>query len=379
MTEREIDYEEQNDIENENSNSVNQNDIVYQKPMIKINNTENNINSNILKEIRKSIRENEIKMDKVNKTMLDYMINNKDNLNNTRSYLTQMNEIEKIHQENATLKADAIIYREDLVHLNMINKKLSEELELVKQKIKNIITKIDESEKILMSKNFEINQLTETLTNLNITESTSNNTSLLMKLNTNRTKDQIIFEMQFNLKNLNNEKIKTEVEKKVLEEKYLYLLSEKEKIEKNDENYGIKISNMLNNFDTKIQKLQYEIENLAKKNNELKFLNKKYNDNILVLNKEKEEFNNKYENKKNEYERMSKEYKDLEVKYNQLLYDRQKQKYIIAKMQSEKAKILEKEYKMKKKQNNKKEVINDLYNRIQMLKCKVKTERDSEI
>ena len=39
-------------------------------------------------------------------------------------YKNQINELEKIQQENLTLKADSIIYREDILHLSEINKKL---------------------------------------------------------------------------------------------------------------------------------------------------------------------------------------------------------------------------------------------------------------
>ena len=48
-----------------------------------------------------------------------------------------MNEYEKMKQENLTLKADAIIYREDILHLSEVNKKLKEELDLVQKKFMN--------------------------------------------------------------------------------------------------------------------------------------------------------------------------------------------------------------------------------------------------
>lgn len=392
MTERdqEIDQNDTNPLiindysnASEKDRNMNQsNNLIYQKPKVKNNlnvSNNSNINQNILKEISKNNRENEIKISRVNQTMIDLINSKKEDLNNTRSYLTQMNEIEKLQQENAMLKADSLIYREDLTHLNAVNKKLSEEYEIVKNKIKGHLSKIDENEKILMSKNYEINQLTETISNLNITERTNcNNTSLLYKLNTNRNKDQLIYEINFNIKNLNNEKLKIEVEKKILEEKYNSLLDDKEKAEKNDENYNINTSNLLNNFDAKIQKLQFEIENLSKKNHELKIYNQKYNNNIIALNKEKEELQNKYDNKKEQCAQLEKDYKNLEMKFNQLLYDRQKRSYIMENLMKDKQRTKEKENKIRKKQNEKKEVINDLYNKIQMLKLKVQTEREND-
>ena len=66
------------------------------------------------------------------------------------------------------------------------------------------------------------------------------------------------------------------------------------------------------------------------------------------------------------------------MKFNQLLYDRQKRSYIMENLMKDKQRTKEKENKIRKKQNEKKEVINDLYNKIQMLKLKVQTEREND-
>ena len=95
-----------------------------------------------IKEISNNLKENEIKIEKVNKTMIEFLNNKKEDLNISKVWASQMNELEKIQQENLTLKADSIIYREDIIHLSEINKKLNEELEIEKRKILNLIEKV---------------------------------------------------------------------------------------------------------------------------------------------------------------------------------------------------------------------------------------------
>ena len=123
-----------------NSNHIPKN-IIYQKPQIiskdYINNNintyedskidsqyydtnenfqnDNNINNNTfdnnkIKEIQNNLNENEIKMERVNKTMINFLNSKKDEINKSRSWVSEMYEIEKMKQENLILKADSIIY-----------------------------------------------------------------------------------------------------------------------------------------------------------------------------------------------------------------------------------------------------------------------------
>jgi len=374
------------------------NNIIYQKPQIKskeyINNNmntyedskndsqyydtnencqnDNNINNiifnqNKIKEIQNNLKENEIKMERVNKTMINFINNKKDEINNSRSWVSEMYEIEKMKQENLILKADSIIYAEDITHLSEVNKNLSQELESTKRKIYDLISKGDEAIQILNNKNYEINQLTESISNLKL----SNCPEVIDNIKSNRTKDQLIFELQFKLNNLNNDKIKVETEKKILEEQYNNLAEEKKAVVKQDEIYKNKINSNISDLEEKIKKMEKLLEELSQKNNELKINNKKWNENIEMLSKEKNDFENKYMKKKEQCNELENEFKNLENKYSQLLYDTQKQKFIKEKIKSEE----EKQNKRKRKISSKKIIVNDLYNQIQNLKEKIKTER----
>ena len=389
-------------IINNNKNTNIPKNIIYQKPSIKqneynlnnlinenINNRQfidnnnfeehsqiNNINQKIIKdnkikEISDNLKENEIKLEKVNKTMIDLFYKKDDINNSSKTFESQLNEIEKMQQENITLKADSIIYREDIIHLSEINKKLSEELELEKRKIYNLIAKGEESLQILTNKNYEITQLTETISNLKL----SNSPEILNNIKDNRNKDQIIYELQFKLNNLNNDKIRIETEKKLLEEQYNNILNENNIIEKEDEIYKNKINDNINILEDKIKKLENQFEELSIKNNELKINNTKINENIEMINIEKNKLENKYQKKKEEYNELDNQFKNLENKYSQLLYDIQKQKFMNEKREKE----LKKENKRKKSNSSKKIIINDLYDKIQTLKQKVKNEREINI
>ena len=377
------------------------NNIIYQKPQIKskeyINNNMNtyedskndsqyydtnencqidsNINNNIIdqkkiKEIQNNLKENEIKMERVNKTMINFINNKKDEITNSRSWVSEMYEIEKMKQENLILKADSIIYAEDITHLSEVNKNLSQELEATKRKIYDLISKGDEAIQILNNKNYEINQLTESISNLKL----SNCPEVIDNIKSNRTKDQLIFELQFKLNNLNNDKIKVETEKKILEEQYNNLTEEKKAVVKQDEMYKNKINSNISDLEEKIKKMEELLEELSQKNNELKINNKKWNENIEMLSKEKNNFENKYMEKKEQCNKLENEFKNLENKYSQLLYDTQKQKFIKEKIRSEE----EKQNKRKRKISSKKIIVNDLFNQIQNLKEKIKTERNMD-
>ena len=377
------------------------NNIIYQKPQIKskdyINNNvntyedskndsqyydtnencqnDNNVNNyifdnNRIKEIQNNLKENEIKMERVNKTMINFINNKKDEINNSRSWVSEMYEIEKMKQENLILKADSIIYAEDITHLSQVNKNLSQELEATKRKIYDLISKGDEAIQILNNKNYEINQLTESISNLKL----SNCPEVLDNIKSNRTKDQLIFELQFKLTNLNNDKIKVETEKKILEEQYNNLAEEKKAVIKQDEMYKNKINSNIFDLEEKIKKMEKLLEELSQQNNELKINNKKWNENIEMLSKEKNDFENKYMEKKEQCNELENEFKNLENKYSQLLYDTQKQKFIKEKIRNEE----EKQNKRKRKISSKKIIVNDLFNQIQNLKEKLKTERNMD-
>ena len=376
-----IDNINDQNIHNLTSNTF-QNNIIYKKPSIhgSINNQNieenknNNINNNIINEIRQNIKQNESKLDKMNKTMQEiYIRQNNDEQNMTneskeyREYFTQMNELEKIQRENLTLKSDTIIYREDIIHLSEINKKLKSELDLAQKKIFNLISKGENINQILTNKNYEISLLTENITNIKL----ANSGEIREKIRNNKTKEQKIFEGEFELNGLNNEKIKLETEIKNLEEKYNELLEEKNNKEKEEEFYQNHINENISELDSKIKKMETHMDELSNINKELKLTNQKYENSINILKNEKNIFYDKYRQKQAQFNELKNEFKKLEDKYSQILYDTQKRNF---KEENEKNQEI-KNSKPKKRKSSKQIIVNDLFNKIQEIKEIIKTER----
>ena len=78
--------------------------------------------------------------------------------------------MEKIKQENITLKADSIIYREDISNLVQSNDKLTQDLENARKKIMELIEKNNEIEKEINHKENQIGKLNEILIRLRLYE-----------------------------------------------------------------------------------------------------------------------------------------------------------------------------------------------------------------
>jgi chromosome segregation ATPase len=359
-----------------------QNNIIYKKPSLNNNsdiqntneyfhNDNNNSNKNILNEIRTNIKKNETKIEKMNKTMEEIITKQKDEKNvskETKGYYSQINEIERIQQENLTLKADSIIYREDIIHLSEINRKLKLELDLAQNKIFELISKNEDINQTLNNKKYEIALLTEAISNIKLT----NSGEVIKNLRNNKTKEQKIYELDFELNVLNNEKIKLETEIKNLEERFNLLDEEKNRNEKEESFYKNRINENIYGLEDKIKKLGKQMDDLSEINKELKLRNKKYENNILFLQNEKNNYFDKYNNKKEQFNQLENEYKILENKFGQLLYDIQKGNFI---EENEKNQENNSDKKPKKRKSSKQLIVNDLYNKLQEIKENIKNER----
>ena len=364
------------------------NNQIYKKPSINANinnqsleeskNNYKNINNNIINEIRQNIKQNESRLENMNKTMQElFAKKNNDEYNISKEskeykeykeYYTQINDLEKIKQENLTLKSDSIIYHEDIMHLSEINKKLKLELDLAQKKIFDLITKGENINEILTKKNYEINLLTEDITKIKL----ANSGEMREKIRNNKTKEQKIFENEFELNCLNNEKIKLETEIKNLEEKYNELLYEKNKKEKEDEFYQNQINENISGLYTKIKKLEMHMDELSNINKELKLNNQKYEKSINILTNEKNIFYDKYTQKQTQFNQLKNEFRQLEDKYSQILYDTHKMNF-----EEENEKTQENNnIRQKKRKSSKQIIVNDLYNKIQEIKENIKTERN---
>jgi chromosome segregation ATPase len=346
------------------------NNIIYKKPSLN-NNSEiqkTDENNFIINDLKENIKQNETKLEKVNKTMQEILSKQNEDQNISKEYYSQINELEKIQQENLTLKADLIIFREDILHLSEINKKLRLEYDLAQKKIFDLISKIENSNQTLNNKNFEIAQLTEAISNIKL----SNSNETMKKIKNNKTKEQQIYEYEFELDKINKEKIKLETEIKNLEEKYNTLMEEKNKNEKEEEFYKSRINENISGLENKIKMLGNQMDELSNINKELKLKNKKYENNILFLQNEKNNYFDKYTNKKEQFNQLENEYKILENKFGQLLYDIQKGNFI---EENEKNQENNSDKKPKKRKSSKQLIVNDLYNKLQEIKENIKNER----
>ena len=369
-------YINDSNIPNTSYNSIQNNNLIYKKPSIN-NNIENQIfeeikNNDIIKEIKDNLKQNETKLEKVNKTVQDIYINqnNEQNISKeTKECYSHINEIEKIQQENLTLKADSIIYREDIMHLSEINRKLKLELDLAQKKIFDLISKGENINQILNKKNYELSLLTEAISNIKLT----NSGEIMKKIKNNKTKEQQIFEYEFKLNGLNNEKIKLETEIKNLEERYNTLLEEKNKNEKEEEFYKTRINENIFGLENKIKKMGKQMDDLSIINKKLKLTNQKYEKSIDQLKNEKKDFIDKYAQKQEQFNELEKEFKNLKNKYSQALYDMQKRNF---KQENEKNQEIKIDNKPKKRKSSKQIIVNDLYNKIQELKENIKSERN---
>ena len=382
-------YDQNNYLNDQNINNSpiyntiqNMTNQIYQKPSLNANKSnqsleesKNNINNNIINEIRQNIKQNESKLEKMNKTMQEiFTKKNNDEYNTSKEskeykkYYSLINNLEKIKQENLTLKSDSIIYREDIIHLSEINKKLRLELDLAQEKIFDLISKGENINEILTKKNYEINLLTEAITKIKL----ENSGEMREKIRNNKTKEQKIFEYEFELNGLNNEKIKLETEIKNLEEKYKELLDEKNKKEKEEEFYQNRINENVSGLYSKIKKLETYMDELSNINKELKLNNQKYEKSINILTNERNIFYDKYTQKKEQFNQLKNEFKKLEDKYSQMLYDTHKMNF-----KEENEKTQENRNNIPKKRKSSKQIIvNDLYNKIQEIKENIKTERN---
>ena len=199
---------------------------ISEKHMIK-NKSSNNIKDEILKEYKSlsednddqlneiaiNIKENEDKIDNMAKRM-NLLINQKkeENIVDVKSLFSQVNDIEKLQQENITLKADSIIFREDISNLVQSNEKYTQDLEIARKKIMELIDKCNEIEKEINHKEFQIDKLNEILARLRLYE----NQDVEFKIINNKSKDEVLHEIEYNVKIGKDENNKLIKDKKIL-------------------------------------------------------------------------------------------------------------------------------------------------------------------
>lgn len=352
---------------------------ISEKHKIK-NNSSNNIKDEILKEYKSlsednddqlneiaiNIKENEDKIDNMAKRM-NLLINQKkeENIIDAKSLFSQVNDIEKLQQENITLKADSIIFREDISNLVQSNEKYTQDLEIARKKIMELIDKCNEIEKEINHKEFQIDKLNEILARLRLYE----NQDVEFKIINNKSKDEVLHEIEYNVKIGKDENNKLIKDKKILEEKIQNLIENKNDFNRNNIINNERENKIINELEEKVRILEKGIMNLNDQNNILNINNTKMEKELENLYADKKNYEEKYIQEKEEFEKLQLSYNNLYNKYHHVLIESNKKivkKEIIKRNKSEKN--------LKKN----KSVINELYNKIQILKTKVKNDRNIE-
>ena len=360
-----------NDIHDDNTNSFNYN--------IK-NNSSNKINEEIVKEYKSltsdndeqinelalNIKENENKINQI-KNKINKIIQKKtdEDLIDTNNLFSQINDIEKLQQENIILKADSIIFREDISSLIESNNKYNKDLEIARKKIMELIDRNNELEKEINHKEYQKEKLNEILTRLRLYE----NQDVEYKIRNNKSKDEVLHEMEYNVKIRKDENKKLIQDKKILEEKIKDLIENKNDNYRNNIINNEKENKIINNLEEKVQILEKGIKDLNEENNMLNIQNTKMEKELEKLCSVKDNHETKYNKMKDEFEKLQYNYNNLYNKYQRMLIESNR---ILAKR-----KMLKKNKSEKSLKNNK-IAINELYNKIQILRAKVKSERNME-
>ena len=352
-------------------------DDISVKNIIK-NNSSNNLKEEIIKEYKSLSEDNDEKLNelalniKENKDQIDMIIKNMNLIENEKNdqelfdekYLfTQVNDMEKLKQENITLKADSIIYREDISNLVQSNDKYSQDLENARKKIMELIEKSNEIEKEINHKEFQIEKLNEILARLRLYE----NQDYEFKIKNDKSKEEVLNEIENNVKIEKEGNNKLIQNKKILEEKIQNLIQNRNDFNRNNLFNSEKENKIINELEEKIKFLEKSIINLNEENNMLNETNTKMKKELDDLGADRNNYEEKYNKEKEDLEKLKFFYNNLYNKYqNVFIENNQKlmKKEMIRRNKSEK--------KMQKNKN----VINELYNKIQNLKSKVKNDRN---
>ena len=400
--ERALTYQRMNDSNNNNSFMKTNNNVINRN--INTNNSNDEFNNlskiNNPQEIKIKELENKVKLleeksfentqkleeIRINKETIannqSYM-NGNNNLNNTNYNNTNNNnmnyannvtvsylpdaEVEKIKQEQATLKSDNIIFREDINRLTDINHHL--ENELLEQRNRNIEL-ANENEQLAQEKSKIEKELKDARDT--IEKSKLNETSLEQYYNERLMLQNRMRDNENELRKTLEEKSKYEIDFKVLQARFNELQSKYDKI--NDEYTNSKQihDDELNKIEDKIDKLTREIEKLQGENSGLRQDNERQRMEINTLGAQRDNFREKYEEQKNKNDLLCGKIGEIENEFRN--------------MQKDKSNEMMNKYKIDENKKNRNEsktkIINELQARIQNYRnqrmMKKKEEEDEE-
>ena len=353
------------------SNSVNANDDfndsrIMNQQELKIKELENKVkfleeksfeNTQRLEEMRN----NNETISNNNNNNLNATINTNNNMNNnmnyannnvTISYLPDA-EVEKIKQEQATLKSDNIIFREDINRLTDLNHHL--ENELAEQRNRNIEL-ANENEQISQEKSKlekELKTALETIEKIKLKETSLEqyyNERLMLQ---NRMRDN-----ETELRKVSEEKSKYEIEFKVLQARYNELITKNEKITEEYNQNKKKHEEEFVKIEEKIEILTKEIEKLQNENGILRTDNEKKGNEINNISMQRDNFKDKFEEEKRRNELLCEKIEEIENEFRNLQNDKNTEMMNRYKFEEIK----------KNRYENKNKIISELQTRIQQYK-----------
>ena len=347
---------------NRNNNDFNDSRITNPQE-IKIKELENKVkfleeksfeNTQRLEEIRINKESTSNNNNNLNATLNTNNNNNMNYGNNnvTISYLPDA-EVEKIKQEQATLKSDNIIFREDINRLTDLNQHL--ENELIEQRNRNIEL-ANENEQLSQEKSKiekELKTALETIEKIKMKE-----TSLEQYYNERLMLQNKMRENENDLKKILEEKNKYEVDFKVLQARFNELQIKHDKINEENNNNKKKHDEEIIKIDEKIDVLTKEIEKLQKENNNLRLDSEKKVNDINNISLQRDNFKEKFEEEKRKNEILCEKIGEIENEFRMLQNDKNKE--MINKYRIEENK--------KNRYETKTKIINELQTKIQNYK-----------
>ena len=361
-----------NNVINRNINTLNSNDElnnlskINNPQEIKIKELENKVKLLEEKSFENTQKLEEIRINKETIANNQSYMNGNNNLNNTNYNNTNNNnmnyannvtvsylpdaEVEKIKQEQATLKSDNIIFREDINRLTDINHHL--ENELLEQRNRNIEL-ANENEQLVQEKS-KIEKELKDARDI-IEKSKLNETSLEQYYNERLMLQNRMRDNENELRKTLEEKSKYEIDFKVLQARFNELQSKYDKI--NDEYTNSKQihDDELNKIEDKIDKLTREIEKLQGENSGLRQDNERQRVEINNLGAQRDNFREKYEEQKNKNDLLCGKIGEIENEFRN--------------MQKDKSNEMMNKYKIDENKKNRNEsktkIINELQARIQ--------------
>ena len=238
-------------------------------------------------------------------------------------------------------------------------------MENARNKIMDLIERNNELENDINHKEYQKEKLNEILTRLKLYE----NQDVEYKIRNNKSKDEVLHEMEYNVKIRKDENKKLIQDKKILEEKIKDLIENKNDNYRNNIINNEKENKIINNLEEKVQILEKGIKDLTDENNMLNIQNTKMEKELEKLCSVKDNHETKYNKMKDEFEKLQYNYNNLYNKYQRMLIESNR---ILAKRK------MIKKNKSEKSLKNNKIAINELYNKIQILRAKVKSERNME-